>query len=256
MRAGGRGRPSPASRPRRPPGPGALDSRGARGRVPESRAPPASAGRSPRAGPQRRRLGLGSRLGAVGASSSSPVSAWVPSRPGQIRDGGRLEDLPQRHLEPEPVAQPATSRAASSEWPPRSKKSSSTPTRGSPSISAQISARAASSGVRGATWAGAPIASAGPGGGRASAIQLSIGGQGQRRRRHERGGHEVSGQALARVLAQRAAVQGGHSARDDIGGEPLIARRGSHGTTATSRTAGCSAARARPRRARCESRAP
>ena len=48
----------------------------------------------------------------------------------------------------------AIARAASSECPPSSKKWSSTPTSGTLRTSDQISARAASSGVRGATKPG------------------------------------------------------------------------------------------------------
>ena len=44
-----------------------------------------------------------------------------------------------------------STRVASSEWPPRTKKSSSTPTRSRPSVSAQIAATVSSAGSRGAT---------------------------------------------------------------------------------------------------------
>ena len=71
------------------------------------------------------------------------------------------------------------------ESPPRSKKLSSTPTRSTPSTSAQIPARAASAAARGATW---PVRRRRPVGGRGQGapVHLAVGGQRQRVQRHER----------------------------------------------------------------------
>ncbi len=52
---------------------------------------------------------------------------------------------------PNASATRAATRVARSEWPPSAKKSSSTPTRSTPSTSAQIPASVASAALRGAT---------------------------------------------------------------------------------------------------------
>ena len=63
-----------------------------------------------------------------------------------------------------------TTRVARSEWPPRSKKLSSTPTRSRRSTSAQIPASTSSTCVRGATY----VASAGARSGAGSALRSSL----------------------------------------------------------------------------------
>ena len=84
----------------------------------------------------------------------------------------------------------AISRAASREWPPRSKKLSWTPTRSRPSTSAQISASTSSTGVRGATSPGAGPRS---GLGRALRSTLPLGLSGMASRRMKAAGTMKSG---------------------------------------------------------------
>ena len=99
---------------------------------------------------------------------------------------------------------PATSRIASSEWPPRSKKSSSTPTRATPSTSANSPHRISSRGVRGP----AARAAAGRKSGAGSALRSSLpfGGQRQRVEDDDGRGHHVLGQRGRRC--DRAAPPG------------------------------------------------
>ena len=79
-------------------------------------------------GPRSRRI-----LRSFGAASSPPECGPVLSdRGGDGLDGRRLESA-ERELDPEGVADPET-RVARSEWPPRSKKLSWTPTRARPAL--------------------------------------------------------------------------------------------------------------------------
>ena len=69
-----------------------------------------------------------------------------------------------------------TTCVASSEWPPSSKKPSSTPTRSAPSTSAQIPASTSSVAVRGAAYA-APLPCSGAGSARRSTLPLAVSGR-------------------------------------------------------------------------------
>ena len=130
-----------------------ISSRAARERPPASRpaAPakgaaccrprlPARAGRGTRAAPGRRRAGGGPVRGdrrdrrRRGPARSRRAARRRAARPATRRG---LEQRAQRKLDPEASRTRDTTRVASSEWPPRSKKSSSSPTRVAPSTSAQ-----------------------------------------------------------------------------------------------------------------------
>ena len=93
---------------------------------------PAPAGAGTRAAPARRRAAAGGR-GGPGASGGArrprrPAPARLDPRR-QAGDRGRLEDHPQRQLDPRRRSRTReTSWVASSEWPPSSKKLSWTPT--------------------------------------------------------------------------------------------------------------------------------
>ena len=136
-----------------------------------------------------------------------------------------------------------TTRVASSECPPSRKKSSATPTRSTPSTSAQIAASARSVGVRGA--AKPPSSAPRPGRGEGPAVHLAVGGEGERvHGDHEGGGDHVLRQPLPQVVAQRGGRRVRPRLRDHVRHQPPSPGRSSRTSTSASRTAGCSSRRA------------
>ena len=145
---------------------------------------------------------------------------------GELRQRRRLEERPQRQLHPERLAHPRRPPAcASSEWPPSSKKSSCTPTRSTPSTSAQIPAsqllhrrRAAprTPSLR-ARRAPAPAAPAGPPCRWASAAAASS--------TTKADGTMYSGSAPPHVLPQLRVRRRRSRRRDHVGHQPPVARR-------------------------------
>ncbi len=127
-------------------------------------------------------------------------------------------------------------RVASRECPPSSKKLSSTPTRSTPSTSAQIPASTSSVGVRGATYASAAPESSGAGSARRSVLPCGVSGSasstttaagtmysGIRSRSHARSSAPVASEAAAYPTSAFAP------------------EASSRTTTAASRTRGCDA---------------
>ena len=132
------GRPRPA-RPRGAPPAGCCRSRPA---------PPAGPGTT--AG-SAHRTGAAARAAAwrtSGARAASPSR----SRAASSATVGASNTVADGQLHPRLARTRLTSRVASSEWPPSSKKWSSMPTRGSARTSAKRSQRTCSSGVRGARY--------------------------------------------------------------------------------------------------------
>ena len=111
-----------------------------------------------------------------------------------------------------------TTRVASSECPPSSKKLSSTPTRSRRSTSAQIPASTSSTGVRGATYASSARRVLRRR--QRLAVQLAVGREGKRLQLHERRRHHVLRQAAAGGRAQRLRIR----SPDDVRHEPRFAR--------------------------------
>ena len=152
---------------------------------------------------------------------------------------------------------PATS---SSEWPPRSKKLSCTPTRSTPQhLLPDPASDPSRSGVRGGTYRLA-LRAARPGRGQRPAVHLAVGRQRQRRSSGTKApGTMYSGRRRPQV--PRSSRGPGVAARRRDRRRPPGAARppgaSSRTTTTASRTAGC-VARAPPRSrpARCGSRAP
>ena len=141
------------------------------------------------------------------------------------------------------------SRTASSEWPPRSKKSSSTPTRSTPEDLGEQSAQDLLPGVaRGA----ARGRRARLGRGQRPPVELAVRRQRQRVEHHERRRHHVVGQ-LARQRAPHAPRRrsGGRRGGHDVGDQPPVARTVLPRDHRGLRDAGGRPGRPRSRRARC-----
>ena len=99
--------------------------------------------------------------------------------------------------------------------------------------------RAASRGGAGGRHRRAPAPAAGAGSARRSTLPLAV--ERQRGEEHERRRHHVLGQPLPRgARAARATAGAGAVAADDVGDQPLVARRRPRARAPTaSRTAGC-----------------
>ena len=192
----------------------------------------------------------GTTAGSIGSSarrisSTRPASSATVGPSNSARSGSST---------PNTARMRETTRVASSECPPSSKKLSSTPTRSSRSTSAQIPASTSSTGVRGATY-------------RVRrrrvlrrrqrlAVQLPVRRQRQRLQHHERRRHHVLRQALSHVRAQRGGVHRIRTIRHHVRHQPPVPRRVlAHQRPRHSRTAGCSAQRA-PRSRPARSRKP
>ncbi len=131
-------------------------------------------------------------ISSVVSSTSGSISGVISVAPGGMRLGGGVT----RSMPADPASaatvgvsnnvrtdtetprprSSSTRRTASSEWPPSSKKSSSTPTAGSPSTSANAAHSASSRGLDGPRPA--PVAAAWSGAGRAwrSSLPLAVSG--------------------------------------------------------------------------------
>ena len=197
-------------------------------------------------------LGLPRRAPCASPSASS----WRSARP----PPGRRRSAPRRGsgaaARRRTGADPGEQLGAGSEWPPRSKKLSSTPTSATPSTSAQRPASSCCSGVEGGTRS---AAGAGLGRRQGLAVDLAVGGERQRSSATKGAGTMYSGSALgagaARSAAGRIAAAGSRPR-----GRPTSAAspgRSSRATTTACRTAGLRGrAPPRSRPARCGSRAP
>ena len=114
---------------------------------------------------------------------------------------------------------------ASSEWPPRSKKSSSIPTRSTPSTSRQIAASASSTGVS-RRHVGASRGRAGrrPAAAARARSSLPLARHRERVEHHERRrDHERRQLGLQQPAAAARRRAGCSRRRDDVGDEPLVA---------------------------------
>ena len=121
-----------------------------------------------------------------------------------------------------------SARMPSRECPPRSKKLSYTPTRSTPSSSAQMSATSASTGVRGATYVRARSDSAPVGRRERVAVELPRRRQRQRRQGDERRRDHVLGKRPPQEPPRgdgEAVVLGGVRVANDVRDEPRLTRR-------------------------------
>ena len=135
----------------------------------------------------------------------------------------------------------ATTRIASSEWPPRSKKSSSMPIVSTPSTSAQIVGERAARSRSAARPATARRVAGCRRRGQRLAVELAVGGQRQLVERDERGRHHVLGQLRPQAFAQVRGVGRGSRRPGQVADEALVAAGCPRGTTtAASRTPGWS----------------
>ena len=89
--------------------------------------------------------------GTTGGSTGNPAPRISSTRPASSATVGPSNSARSGTSTPNTCRTRETTRVASSECPPSSKKLSVTPTRSSRSTSAQISASTSSAGVRGAT---------------------------------------------------------------------------------------------------------
>ena len=188
---------------------------------------------------------LGGR--ACGTSGASAAPPRKPRR--QRRHRRRLEQGADRKLDTETARMRLTSRVASSECPPSSKKLSSMPTREPEHLGEQL-AQISSCGVRGARCAGRRRQLRR---GQRPAVELAVRRQRQRVERPQAPSAPCSPAAL-RQPARSSAGRAPPGARDHIGDQPLVAALSSRAITAACAHAGCGAAPPRSRPARCGSR--
>ncbi len=156
-----------------------------------------------------------------------------------------LEQCPQRQLDAEAPAAPATKpRSASSEWPPSSKKLSCTPTRSSPSTSAQIPPApppSASAAPRSPPRVASPS-----GAGSALRSSLPFGVSGSASSTHERAPAPCTPAAASATLPAAPATATAHRPVAAPRTPPAACSPGSssRASTTASRTPGCSASAA------------
>ena len=184
-----------------------------------SSAPSRRAGRWRCRSPRVRRAGRGTTVaagrtrgapravaGRLAAAGPAAVACRSAASPAAV---GRVEDRPHRDLGARARPGSGTPAAtASSEWPPRAKKSSSGPTRSTPSTLANRP-RSCLLGDRG----GARLVPAGgiAGGGQGGLVQLAGRGHRQRGHDHHRRGHHVAGQPGRGMRAHRRGQRGSPS---------------------------------------------
>ena len=215
---------SRAGRPRRPARPAAR-----RGPARRSAAAPAACCRSRPAPP----AGRGTTAAAArttaappraGSAGTAPSRGPAPDRPAgrpQPADGRRLEQVTTGISASSTARTRVTSRVASSEWPPSSKKSSShrpapgrAPRRTAPQT---ISSRA----VRGARPASAARELRR---GQRPAVELAVGGERQRVEHDDAAGTMYSGSRAASVRRSAGRVQRARRRRGDhVGDQPRLA---------------------------------
>jgi hypothetical protein len=146
----------------------------------------------------------GGRTSSRPAASDAASRATVEARSSSASGSSRPSSARMR----------AASRVATSDWPPRSKKSSSTPTRSSPSTSPRSPPASPPARCAGRPAPSRPTSTAGSGSARRSTLPPAV--RGSAAGPGEGGGHHRLGQPLAQVLAQR----GGGRAVAAVGHEP------------------------------------
>ncbi len=169
---------------------------------------------------------IAARVGCIARRTSSTQAANAATV-------ARSKSVPTGTSSPMTSRIRVTTRVASSECPPSSKKSSVTPTRSTRSTSIQIPARASSTGVRGPTKRSAGVAASGAG--KAATSTLPLGVCGSRSSRTIALGTRYAG-SVRRSCVRSVSVSAGPTTYAMSRGSPAPSARG---TTHTARTPGC-----------------